>query len=69
MITRLELRDNLSTAIKKLESQYKYYKKISSILSMLNITLSSSIPIIRKKCSLAYYCFSIFSYYHTNSNN
>ncbi|CAK1229421.1 MULTISPECIES: DUF4231 domain-containing protein [Fructobacillus] len=46
MITRLELRDNLSTAIKKLESQYKYYKKISSILSMLNITLSSSIPII-----------------------
>ncbi|CAK1222724.1 hypothetical protein R82291_FJPPFKPJ_00304 [Fructobacillus cardui] len=46
MITRIEMRDHLSTAIKELETQYKYYKKIASVLSILNITLSSSIPII-----------------------
>lgn len=46
MITETKIRDDLSTVVKKLQTQYKYYKKISSSLSLLNIALSSSIPII-----------------------
>ncbi|GAP04919.1 DUF4231 domain-containing protein [Fructobacillus tropaeoli] len=46
MITETKIRDDLSTVVKKLQTQYKYYKKISSILGMLTIALSSSIPII-----------------------
>ena len=46
MITETKIRDDLSTVVKKLQTQYKYYKKISSSLGLLNIALSSSIPII-----------------------